>query len=325
MGGKGQCALNSRHKGIDFLNIFRNKNKKQTWHVLCSSLAIGACIVATSTLRFRAQQAPTPPAPTSQPPAPNPSGDQLDKMATIISKVQLVNVPVTATNKRGMPIIDLNKEDFHVFEDGVEQTITHFDRETRMPLKVGLILETSNSARSRLQYEKEAADEFVYVVLRNGNTNNQVFLQTFDASSSIVQDFTSDPDLLNEKIQGLRSGGGKALYDAIYSACQAKMRDAGARDATRRVLVLLSDGLDVQSQHTLDQAISIARRTETMIFTIGTSAYGFNNPGDKLLSDLAEETGGYASFPFGCSPGRRHGDRISIPRPNRRDIPEQGA
>jgi Ca-activated chloride channel homolog len=267
--------------------------------VLCAALAIGACIVGTSTLRSQAPQTPAPatPASSQQP------GENSDKMPTIRSNVQLVNVPVTAINKRGMPIIDLNKEDFHVYEDGVEQTITHFDRETRMPLRVGLLLETSNSARSRLEYEKEAADEFVYVVLRNGNTTNQIFLQTFDASSAIIQDFTSDPDILNEKVAGLRSGGGKSLYDAIYYACQEKMNGAGARDETRRVLVLLSDGLDVQSKHTLDEAISIARRTETMIFTIGTAAYGFSNAGDKLLEDLAEETGGYASFPLDVAPG----------------------
>ena len=251
-------------------------------------------------LRTPAQQAPA--APSAQvgaaPPVESP-----DKTATIRANVQLVNVPVTALNKRGMPVIDLNMEDFRVFEDGVEQTISHFDRETRMPLRVGLLIETSNSARSRLPYEKEAADEFVYVVLRNGNTKNEVFLQTFDASSSVIQDFTSDPDVLNEKIQNLKSGGGKALYDAIYFACHEKMHNAGAPQETRRVLIILSDGLDVQSQHTLNQAISIARMTETMIYTIGTAAYGFDNPGDKLLEDLAAETGGYAAFPLREAPG----------------------
>jgi VWFA-related protein len=256
--------------------------------------------------RVPAQQAP---APTPAPPAPTApvdpahQADNPDKTATIQANVQLVNVPVTALNKRGMPVIDLNMEDFQVFEDGVEQKITHFDRETQMPLRVGLIMETSNSARSRLQYEKEAADEFIYVVLRNGNTKNEIFLQTFDATSSIIQDFTSDPDMLNEKVQNLRPGGGKALYDAIYFACHEKMHNAGPAEETRRVLIILSDGLDVESKHTLDQAVSIARMTETMIYTIGTAAYGFTNPGDKILEDVSAETGGYASFPLRVAPG----------------------
>ena len=197
-----------------------------------------------------------------------------------------------------MPIIDLNMEDFQVFEDGVEQKITHFDRETSTPLRIGLILDTSNSARSRLAYEKEAASEFVFLVLRNGGTKNQMFLQTFDASSSIVQDFTNDPDLLNEKIQDLKSGGGKALYDAIYFACREKMRKTGPPEEMRRILVVLSDGLDVQSQHTLDQAVSMARMTETMIYTVGTAAYGFSNPGDKLLEDISTRNRWLLIFPL---------------------------
>ncbi len=270
--------------------------------MVSAALLLGALTIGISVLKTPAQQTPAPAVPAPQP-SPNQPSDNAEKIPTIVTNVRLVNVPVTVVNKRGMPVIDLNKEDFHVYEDGVEQAVTHFDRETQMPLRVGLILENSNSARSKLQYEKEAADEFVYVILRNGNTSNEIYLQTFDAQSSIIQDFTSDPDLLNEKIRGLKSGGGKALYDAIYLACSTKMRNAGEREEMRRVLVILSDGLDVQSQHTMDQAISLARQTETMIYTIGTAAYGFNNPGDKILEDLAEATGGFASFPQRIAPG----------------------
>jgi VWFA-related protein len=194
-------------------------------------------------------------------------------------------------------------EELQVFEDGVQQKITHFERETRTPLRIGLIVDTSNSARSRLSYEKEAAQQFVDVVLSNGNPKNQVFLETFDATSSIVQDFTNDPDVLAEKIQDLKSGGGKALYDAISFACREKMLKTGPREEIRRILVVVSDGLDVQSQHTLDQAISMARMAETMIFTVGTAAYGFDNPGDKLLEEMSTETGGYPSFPLRDAPG----------------------
>ena len=283
---------------MESLGASQKKRTRGRWKAVALTTVFMVTLGGISVLRLPAQQAsaPNPPAPTNNPP------QTADNPSRIISNVQLVNVPVTAVNKRGMPVIDLNMDDFRIYEDGVEQKITHFDRETRMPLRVGLIMETSNSARSRLQYEKEAADEFVYVVLRNGNTKNQVFLQTFDASSSIIQDFTNDPDLLNEKIRELKSGGGKALYDAIYFACQ-KLRSSGQPEETRRILIILSDGLDVQSQHTLDQAVSISRMTETMIYTIGTAAYGFINPGDKLLEDLAAETGGYSAFPLRVAPG----------------------
>jgi Ca-activated chloride channel family protein len=285
----------------------RTKKPVRKLKTLPAILALATMAVGAGPFRAPAQQAPPPAAPG----APAAAGDTAPrgqsappaKTPTIKTTVELVTVPVTAINKRGLQVIDLNKEDFHVFEDGVEQPIHSLERETRTPLRIGLILDTSNSARSRLSYEKDAAEEFVYLVLRNGGTKNQVFLQTFDATSSIIQDFTNDPDVLNDKIRDLKSGGGKALYDAIYFACREKMLKTGTPEAMRRVLVILSDGLDVQSQHTLNQAVSMARMAETMIYTVGTAAYGFSNPGDKLLEDLSGETGGSPSFPLRDAPG----------------------
>jgi Ca-activated chloride channel homolog len=263
------------------------KSARRNWKAIPTVLTLTAIALFTSALNAPAQQ-------TTPPPATTP---------TIRATVQLVNVPVTATTKRGQRVIDLSMDEVQVFEDGVQQKITHFERETRTPLRIGLIVDTSNSARARLSYEKDAGQQFVDLVLANGNPKNQVFLETFDATSSIVQDFTNDPDLLAEKIQDLKSGGGKALYDAIYFACREKMLKTGPREEIRRILVVVSDGLDVQSQHTLDQVISMARMAETMIFTVGTAAYGYDNPGDKLLEEMATETGGYPSFPLRYAPG----------------------
>jgi VWFA-related protein len=265
-------------------------------------LLVAALGIGTAALRVAAQQATAPPAATSPAPAGDTPHPDQAKSPTIRTTVELVNVPFSALNKRGLPVIDLNQQDFQVFEDGVEQKITRFERETSTPLRIGLIMDTSNSARRQLQYEKDAATEFVYMVLRSGGTKNQIFVQTFDSSSSIVQDFTNDPDLLNEKVQGIKAGGGKALYDAVYTACLEKMRKSGPPEEMRRILIVLSDGLDVQSQHTLDQAVSMARMCETMIFTVGTAAYGFSNPGDKLLQNISTETGAYASFPLRDDP-----------------------
>jgi Ca-activated chloride channel family protein len=240
-------------------------------------------------------------APTSQrAPAPEaaPTSPQ-----TIGVRVQVVNVPVTVLDKRGRPVIDLTKEEFQVFEDGVEQVIRYFSREMRQPLRIGLILDTSNSARPALQFEKDAASEFVFNMLQGRSSANQVLLQTFDATSSIVQDFTNEPEMLNEKLQGLKAGGGKALYDAIYFACKEKMLNSGPPANMRRVLVLLSDGRDVQSEHTLEEALAMARRAETIIYTIGITAYGFDNPGDKILEEIADRTGGAAYFPRAETPG----------------------
>jgi len=218
-------------------------------------------------------------------------------------RVEVVNVPVTVIGKRGLPIIDLTKDDFQVYEDGRPQAIRYFSQESQQPLRIGVMVDTSNSARRQLSFEKDAATEFVFRMLEGRNTKNQIFLETFDASSSLIQDFTSDAELLNEKIQGLKAGGGKAFFDAIYTACKDKMMHAGEPESTRRILVLISDGRDVQSQHSLDEAISMAHKAETMIYVIGNAAYGYENEGDVILEALAEGTGGGAFFPLREAPG----------------------
>ncbi len=218
-------------------------------------------------------------------------------------RVQVVNVAVSVLDRRGLPVIDLAKDDFEIYEDGKRQSIRYFGKEPPLPLHIGLVLDTSNSARQQLSFEQDAASEFVFTILRGRNSINQIFLQTFDATSSVLQDFTNDPEMLNEKIRKLKAGGGKALYDAIYFACKEKMLKAGPREGTRRVLVVISDGRDVQSAHSFDEAVSMAHLAETMIYTIDLAAYGFSNAGDKTLAALAEQTGGAPFTPLGETPG----------------------
>lgn len=218
-------------------------------------------------------------------------------------RVEVVNVPVTVLDKRGTPVIDLTKDDFRVYEDGKPQAIRYFLQEPQPPLWIGLVLDTSNSARPILSFEKDAASEFVYDMLKGRSTKNHVFLETFDATSSLVQDFSSDPDVLNDKVRDLKAGGGKALYDAIYTACRDKMLQAGRPEETRRILVVMSDGLDVQSTHTFDEVVSMAHRAETVIYTIVNSPYGFTAPSNKVLQDLAEQTGGAYFFPQAAPEG----------------------
>jgi VWA domain-containing protein len=235
--------------------------------------------------------------------AQNPSSTTPTSKDNIRVTVRVVNVPVTVLDKHGLPVIDLTKDDFQVFEDGRAQAIKYFYRGTRPPLRIGLILDTSNSARRKLTFEQDAASEFVFNMLKGRSSQNEIFLQTFDATSSVIQNFTNDPEELNEKIRTLKAGGGKALYDAIYYACREKMMKTGPPEESRRVLVVLTDGIDVQSQHSLDEALSMAHSAETVVYFIGNAAYGFSNPGDKVLRHIAEQTGGAAFFPQEAAPG----------------------
>jgi len=239
-----------------------------------------------------------PSAPENGSPAVPSSGTNSKANSTTIKvPVTVVNVPVTVLDKRGNPVIDLNQNDFKIYENGKAQSIRYFNSETMPPLRVGLLVDTSNSARFELKFEKDAATEFAYTMLRGLNSRNKIFLETFDANNSILQDFTSNPDEINEKLRKLKAGGGKAVYDAIYDACKHEILKAGPREQTRRVLILISDGIDVQSKHSLEEAISMAHRAETAIYTIGNTSYGFSNPGAKYLEKVAENTGGAAFFP----------------------------
>jgi len=273
------------------------------------ALAFLVWLCAVAVVLLRAQNPPPGSAPSggnSAAPQASTPPDQSGLPASknkIRVRVEVVNVPVIVISKRGLPVIDLTQNDFQVYEDGRPQTIRYFSQESHQPLRIGLMLDTSNSARRQLSFEKDAASEFVFRMLEGRNTKNQVSLETFDASSSLIQDFTSDTDTLNEKILQLKAGGGKAFYDAIYTTCRDRMMHAGEPESTRRVLVVIGDGRDVQSQHSLDEAISMARKAETMIYVIGNAAYGYENPGDEKLQAMADGTGGGAFFPLREAPG----------------------
>jgi Ca-activated chloride channel family protein len=193
------------------------------------SLAVSALAFMTfagaSVLTFAASQEPakdSPAKPSTPPPAGSSSrsGTRPSDQSSISVTVRVVNVPVTVLDRRGLPVIDLTQGDFRVYEDDKPQSIRYFYRGTQPPLRIGLILDTSNSARRKLSFEQDAASEFVFNMLQGRSSQNQIFLQTFDAASSVIQDFTNDPESLNEKIRTLKAGGGKALYDAIYYACR---------------------------------------------------------------------------------------------------------
>lgn len=242
------------------------------------------------------QSSPDPPA---RPRSSHSSSTSTPNGSTVIrSRVLVVNVPVTVLDKRGAPVIDLGESDFRILEDGKRQPITYFRQEPLPPLRIGLVLDTSNSMRPQMKFEKDAATQFVYNMLEGQNTRNEIFLETFDESSSVIQGFTADPDALDAKIRELKAGGGKALYDAIYNACEKQMLNSGDPEDTRRLLVLISDGIDVSSTHTLDEAVSMAHRAQTSIYVVGNSPYGYSNPGDKYLKELSEETGGWSFFPM---------------------------
>ncbi len=214
-----------------------------------------------------------------------------------------VRLPVTVKDKKKNLVKGLNKNDFLVFEDGVEQEVTFFTDEKSNPdVFVGVLMDTSASTKGKLNFSKEATMNFIYTVMRL--RKDKAAFMTFDHEVNLQQDFTDKLDLLQKSVDNVKKVGSQtSLYDAIWQFTDEKLRNAPGS----RVIVLITDGDDTFSRAAIEDAIDIAQRTETTIFGIstkegflgtvpGVEAGTVKDRGDKYLTRLCEETGGEAFF-----------------------------
>src|SRR6516165_3354121 len=223
--------------------------------------------------------------------------DPQDTVLTIRKRVDEVNVLFIATDKHGKFVRNLTQNDFNFLDDHKPvQSIVNFKRETDLPLRMGLLIDVSGSVRTRFDFEQDAANSFMQHVLRAGF--DKAFVMGFNSTHLITQDFTDNVDRLSAGVRSLHDGGGTALYDAIYDACRDKLLKESADRPMRKALILLSDGDDNQSEHSLAQAVEMAQRSEVIIYAISTDDSGLILRGDKNLERLAAATGGRAFFPF---------------------------
>ena len=218
-------------------------------------------------------------------------------VVTIRSRVNEVNVLFIAMDKHGKFVRDLNQKDFNILDDNKPpQSIVRFSQQTDLPLQIGLLIDTSGSIHGRFQFEQDAATGFLQHVIRPHY--DHAFVMGFNSHSNIMQDFTDNVSLLAAGIQRMEDGGGTALYDAIYSACKDKLLHDDSDRPVRRALVIVSDGEDNQSEHTLNQAIWMAERAQVIIYTISTDDSGLVLRGDKVLEEISNATGGRSFFPY---------------------------
>jgi VWFA-related protein len=216
---------------------------------------------------------------------------------TIKKRVDEVNVLFIATDRHGKFVRNLNQNDFSIFDDHKPvQSILNFHPETDLPIELGLLMDVSGSVQGRFQFEKEAATGFLQHLMRPGY--DRAFVVGFNKESRLTQDFTDKVPLLAAGVQRLSNGGGTALYDAIYKACQEKLLRDPSDHPIRKAIVILSDGEDNQSEHTRAQAVEMAERAEVLIYAISTDDSGLILRGDRVLEDLASATGGRAFFPY---------------------------
>ena len=211
-------------------------------------------------------------------------------------EVDLVDLIFTATDKHGRFIKDLKKEDVRLLDEGKPPVrIEAFESQTGLPLRVGLLIDASNSVRDRFRFEQDAAVEFLHQVVRP-NTD-RAFVVGFDSLSDLTQDYTDNTDALARGVRVLRPGGGTALHDAVFQASE-KLANAPIHGPARRAIILLSDGDDNQSRHTREEAIEAALRAELIIYVISTNITDSDKKGDKVLLRYAEATGGRVFFPL---------------------------
>jgi len=213
----------------------------------------------------------------------------------IVLDVNRVNMLFTVSDKKGRFITNLTRDDFEIFEEKKPQNIIEFVSESDLPLRLAVLIDTSNSIRDRFKFQQEAAVEFINSVMR---PQDKAVVVSFDTGPELVQDLTSDTAKLAQAVRDLRPGGGTALYDAIFFACRDKLMQDQPMHKFRRALIVISDGEDNQSRYSRDQALELAHKADVVMYAISTNISRISSDGDKVLKYFAEETGGLVFFPL---------------------------
>jgi VWFA-related protein len=220
---------------------------------------------------------------------------------TFSTEVKVVNVLATVTNKKGQIIRDLTKDDFSLAENGRPQTIRYFSRETDLPLTIGLLIDTSDSQLRVVDAERHACARFIDQVLRPDK--DQMFIAQFDMAMLIRQPLTSSLKKLDDGLVAVDTpsreeyqhqiAGGTLLYDAVLQAS----KDIMLKQQGRKALIVLSDGVDTGSEAPLSDAIDMAQRADTLVYSILFSDSGYYGgflggpDGRRVLQRLSRETG----------------------------------
>ncbi len=238
--------------------------------------------------------APPPPAPAGDKALKNTGGDNPPIRVT----VNEVIVPVTVTDEKGRFVSDLEQKDFQVMEENKPQTIRFFTRERSQPVVIGFLLDMSTSSRVHWKNFQNAATELIQTLL-TGDKKYAGYLIDYAQDAEVAVNTTSDPEPMVEKIRKLKPGGGSAMFDAIYLSCTSRKLVHGEPVEPRRIVVIIGDGHDNASKHSLQQVIELAQRNLVTVYCISTQAFGFANASDDNLVRLAQETGGRVVYPLG--------------------------
>ena len=227
--------------------------------------------------------------------------------------VDLVSLNVTVTDGDNRYVTNLAPEDFQVFEDGAVQEISFFTP-TQLPIALALLMDTSASMTDKMETAQEAAIGFAERL----RPEDMASIIDFDSRVEILRDFTSSVEELNDAIRRTSAGGSTSLYNALYISLKelAKVEASSSDEIRRQAIVVLSDGEDTSSLVDFDEVLELAKRSNTVIFSIGLRSRDIRNrrgfrEADFVLRQLAQETGGRAFFPEAVENLQEIYDRIS--------------
>jgi len=212
--------------------------------------------------------------------------------------VNEVIVPVTVTDEKGRFVANLERKDFKIYEDNKLQEIRTFTRERNQPVVIGFLLDLSSSSTLHWENFQNAATEMIQNLITT-ETKYSGYLIDYAQAAEVSVNTTTDADALVTKVGQLKPGGGASLYDAIFLACTNRKLMKGEPVEPRRILVIIGDGHDNASNHSLAQTVELAQRNLVTVYGISTQAFGFTKQGDENLRKLAIETGGRVVYPLG--------------------------
>ncbi|HWE52247.1 MAG TPA: VWA domain-containing protein [Bryobacteraceae bacterium] len=224
-------------------------------------------------------------------------GRAIHAQSPIKVSVNEVIVPITVTDDKGRFVSNLAKSDFHIFDEGKEQTIDFFSHEQSQPIVIGFLIDTSNGMKIHWDKYKEAATELMLNLLP-GEKKYSGYLITYGNEPELVADTSSDSEKMVDKMRKIKPAGGSALFDAIYMACTSRKTVRGEPYEPRRVLIVIGDGHDTASKKTLEEVTEIAQRNLVTIYGMSSTAFGMRSEGEENLVALTAQTGGKVETPL---------------------------
>ncbi|MDX2266690.1 MAG: VWA domain-containing protein [Bryobacter sp.] len=215
---------------------------------------------------------------------------------TIRVDVRLIRVLANVKDSTGALVGGLEKSSFRIFDNGVPQEISVFERTTQTPLQVAVLLDISASVISQIKLETQATLGFAKALLREGNPEDRMSLMTFNYAVDQLTGFTNELPRLERALRWVKAGSGTSLYDAVFLASeQLELREG------RKVIIAVTDGGDTASYKKFPDAMEAAQRAEAAVFPIlvtpVTNDPGRNVGGENAMQLMAERTGGRVLFP----------------------------